>query len=387
MDNANTIKRISLPLMLISLPLTVMSVLLPMYTSELGLTPIQVTGLFSVFSLGLVVMRLFIGYISDKVGRKPVFALGLIFYALSYMIYFKAKIILLIYLGRGLQAMGAAFISISTYSMIADLNMKSNAHNFGKIDSYSQKGGLIGVILCFFALNTPELTDGWSNLFFVCSICAVIAVIYAIAFLNETKPMNKIESFGISLPGEKNKIIAFNMIICIFTSIVSSIFVLYLQKRFDSNLLEIGIAFLLPTVVIAFTSPSIGRVSDRIGNKKAMIISLIMVIITLLILPYTSNVYLFGVIWTIYCIGLTLLSVTLDSVYVQDISEEIRGVAIGKLTMGANIGTVVGPIIGGLVFQEISIQIPFIISSIGFFLLLLSYMKYKKDRSSIEDSV
>ena len=73
------LKKLSFPLLLISLPLTVMDVLLPMYTSALGLTPLQVTGLFSVFSLGLVIMRLITGYVTDKAGRKPVFIFGLMF--------------------------------------------------------------------------------------------------------------------------------------------------------------------------------------------------------------------------------------------------------------------------------------------------------------------
>lgn len=101
--------------------------------------------------------------------------------------------------------------------------------------------------------------------------------------------------------------------------------------------------------------------------------------ITLLILPYTSNVYSYGIAWTVYCIAMTLLNVTINSVYLEHIAEEIRGMAIGKLTMGANIGTVIGPIIGGLAFQEISIRSPFFISSIGFAVLLIFfYMKYNK---------
>jgi len=265
-NNEKILKKLSLPLLLISLPLTVMNVLLPMYTSALGLTPLQVTGLFTVFSLGLVIMRLLIGYIADKAGRKPVFVFGLIFYTLSYFIYSNAKIISLIYIGRGLQAIASAFISISTYSMIADLNMKNNAHNFGKVDSYSEKGGLLGIILCFFVLNTPKLVDGWSNLFMVCAIIAIIAVIYSILILNETKPISNNDFSNISLPYKKNNIILFNLIIRIFTSIVSAIFVLYLQSRFNSNLLEIGVAFLFPTVIIAFASPELGKISDSIGS-------------------------------------------------------------------------------------------------------------------------
>ncbi|HCX61605.1 MAG TPA: hypothetical protein DHU59_04100 [Clostridiales bacterium] len=206
-ESEKTLKKLSLPLLLISLPLTVMSILLPMYTTALGLTPLQVTGLFSVFSLGLVVMRLFIGYVSDKVGRKPVFILGLIVYTLSYFIYSNAKIISLIYIGRGLQAIAAALISISSYSMIADLNMKKNAHNFGRVDSYSEKGGLLGVLLCFYVLNTPELIEGWSKLFLICAVASTIAVVYSIFFLNETKSIGNNDLSNISLSSSKNNII------------------------------------------------------------------------------------------------------------------------------------------------------------------------------------
>jgi len=382
-NNEKKLEKLSLPLLLISFPLTVMSVLLPMYTSALGLTPLQVTGLFSVFSLGLVIMRLFIGHLADRFGRKPAFVLGLLFYALSYLIYSNAKTISLIYIGRSLQAIASAFVSISSYSMIADLNIKNNAHSFGKVDSYSEKGGLIGVILCFFVLNTPKLVDGWSRLFIVCTIAAIIALLYSLIYLNETKPLFNKDSSNISLPHDKNNIISFNLIVKIFTSIVSSIFVLYLQSRFDSDLLDIGIAFLLPTVIIAFALPRIGKISDNIGSRKSFAASLNMLIISLLILPFTDNAYLYGVVWTVYCIAITLFDLTLNSIYVKDIAEEIRGIAVGKLTMGANIGTIIGPIIGGLAFQKLNIKAPFFISSIGFIFLLVFVMKakqYKEDK-------
>lgn len=193
-NNDNALEKLSLPLMLISLPLTVMDVLLPMYTSVLGLTPLQVTGLISVFSLVLVIIRLSIGHIADKIGRKPVFLFGLLFYVLSYFIYSNAKTILLIYIGRTLQAIAAAFITISSYSMIADLNMKKNAYNFGIVNSYSEKGGLLGVILCFFILNTTNLIDGWSRLFMICTLATIMAVIYTSIYLMETKPLSNKDS-------------------------------------------------------------------------------------------------------------------------------------------------------------------------------------------------
>lgn len=373
------LEKLSLPLMLISLPLTVMDVLLPMYTSALGLTPLQVTGLFSVFSFGLVIIRLFIGQISDRIGRKPVFVLGLFFYALSYFIYSNANTISLIYLGRTLQAIASAFITISTYSMIADLNMKRNAHSFGIVGSYSEKGGLLGVVLSFILLNTPNLIEGWARLFIVCTLAAIIAITYSLIFIIETKPLCNKDSINISLDHNKNKILILKIFVRILTSMIYAIFVLYLQSRFSSNLLEIGIAFLLPTIVIAFASPGLGRISDSYGIKRTLTFSISMLILSSLILPFIGIINFYGVVWTVYCIAITLLDLTLNGIYVEEIAENIRGIAIGKLTMAANIGTIIGPIIGGLAFQRISIKAPFFISSIGCAVLLIVIMINKEN--------
>lgn len=377
-ESESFLKKLSLPLLLISLPSAVMSVLMPMYTSELGLTPLQITGLFSVFSLGLVIIRPLIGYISDKIGRKSIFVSGLVFYALSYYIYSNAEVLSMIYIGRGLQSVAAVFVGISSYSMVADFNMKKNAGNFGKVDSYSEKGGLLGVLLCFCVLNVPELKDGWSKLFLICTAASIIAVVYSIINIKETKTVIHNDNINVSLPVLKNKIILFNAFVRIFTSSIFSIFVLYLQRRFDSDLLEIGIAFLIPSVIIAYAYPMIGRISDNIGSRKALSYSISMLMIILLILPYANNIYLYGLVWTAYYIVSSFFGVTINSVFVEDIPEEIRGSAVGKLSMGANMGAFIGPIIGGFALQETGIRAPFFISAAGVAISLVLLMYYIK---------
>ncbi len=375
----NILAKISFPVFLISLPLAAMNVLLPIFTTRLGLTPVQVTGLFSVFSLGLVIFRIIIGHVSDRVGRKPVFISGIIFYLLSYFIYSKAETISLIYSARGLQSIATVFISISTYSMIADMNNRNNAHSFGKLNSYTEKGGLVGIALSFVFLYNNRLVVGWGYLFTTCTLAVIVALIYSIFNTIETKaaPSNNTDiKTKFLLEPHKSKVVAFNLIARIFTSIVFSIFVLYLQMKFNSDLLEIALAFILPSLVSAFASPYIGKVSDNIGAKKAVLASLIMLFVSMFVISYLGNIYWYGVVWTIYCIALTMFDVTINSVFVQDIAEESKGMAIGQLTTAANIGSIIGPIIGGLALQNAGLQSPYLISSLGFIALFLySLMK------------
>ncbi len=370
----NVLKKISLPILLISLPLTVMDVLLPIFTIQLGLTPVQITGLFSVFSLFLAAVRLVTGHISDKAGRRPVFILGISFYLLSYFIYSKAVDIPLIYMARSLQAIAAVFINISTYSMIADMNNKNNAHIFGKLSSYSEKGGLLGIALCFALLYNTSFVVGWGHLFLACTMAAAAALIYSLLNIKETKATND-ENKNIQtkflLSSEKIKISIFNLIVRIFSSTVFSVFTLYLQKRFDSDLLFVALAFIVPTIFIAFSPPYVGTISDNIGTKKATTISLAIMFISMLLITYSKNIYLYSIIWTIYYVALTMLDITLSSIFIEGISEEKRGTAIGQLSTAANIGNIIGPLVGGLAFQNIGLKAPYLISSLGFAVLFL----------------
>lgn len=374
----NVLKKISLPILLISLPLTVMDVLLPIFTIQLGLTPIQVTGLFSVFSLFLVAVRLITGHISDKAGRRPVFILGILFYLLSYFIYSKATNIPLIYAARSLQAIAAVFINISTYSMIADMNNKNNAHSFGKLGSYSEKGGLLGMALCFAILYDTSLVAGWRNLFLFCTIAAAIALIYSLLNIEETKTTddrNKNIQKKFLLSSDKVKISTFNLTVRIFSSAVFSVFTLYLQKKFDLDLLSVALAFIIPTTFIAFAPPYVGTISDNIGTKKATTISLTIMFVCMLLIPYSENIYLYSLIWTIYYVALTMLDITLSSIFIEGIAEEKRGTAIGQLSTAANIGNIIGPLVGGVAFQNIGLKAPYLISSLGFAVLLLFSFK------------
>lgn len=141
--------------------------------------------------------------------------------------------------------------------------------------------------------------------------------------------------------------------------------------KFNSDLFEIAVAFILPALASAFLSPFIGKKSDSMGTKKAVLISLAMLFASMLSISYLGSIYLFGAVWTIYCLALTMLDVTINGAFVRDTPEESKGAAVGQLTTAANIGSIVGPIIGGLALQNTGLQSPYLISSLGFAALFL----------------
>ncbi|MBM4212476.1 MAG: MFS transporter [Gammaproteobacteria bacterium] len=78
----------------------------------------------------------FIGAASDKVGRRPIYALGFVIMATAYVLYPLATEASQLFLFRGIFALGAACVSSMLAAIIADYAMESS------------RGRLVGI--CFF---------------------------------------------------------------------------------------------------------------------------------------------------------------------------------------------------------------------------------------------
>ncbi|MGL4737636.1 MAG: MFS transporter, partial [Cellulosilyticaceae bacterium] len=78
-------KRIWGAMFLIALSFGVMSLLIPMYSKEVGLSGAEIGGLFSVFSLVILLSKPLIGKWLDRASYKPVLTMGMFMYAIGFV--------------------------------------------------------------------------------------------------------------------------------------------------------------------------------------------------------------------------------------------------------------------------------------------------------------
>lgn len=361
---------LKIPMILISLPASIMGMLLPYYTLSLGLSALQTTGLFSIFSCFLLVARVAIGKWSDQTSRKRIFLLGVVGYALAYGLLGIAKSLPLLYIARGAQACAAVFVSISSSGMIADTCPDKQGNAFGQVDQYTSLGGLLGIGLCFITFRSPDFVIGWYYTFLCCAAAAVVAFVYSIREIPKTEPLNKPEQHTstTSLPIYKQYLIV-NGIACSLTSMISILFVLYVGEVFDAGLDEIAIVFLLPMVLMTYLSPKLGNQADRIGYKKAIGIGFIVAAMGVAGLPFVNSLKIFALIWCIYLVGVKFFGVALSAAYLRKLNPEQRGIQIGIYSSAGTVGAMIGPLLGGILFDRVTMQSPFILGAIVFGIL------------------
>lgn len=382
MNNVKDVKQnIYLPYMLISLPFIYMSFILPIYSKEIGMDSVQTAGLYSIFSLVVLLFRPLLGKACDKVGRKILLISSILLYCGSFYFYSISTNSTLLYVSRVIQALASPMLSISIYCFIVDYSGDKVGERIGLLETTSTRGGIIGIILAVIILNNvSSFIDGWRLFLYICCGVNIAAILYIIFRVKETKENSSI------FKREKTKfskilvkLLAADFVLCCFSSMLYPLFILYLQDKFSANLNEIGFAYMLPLLVSSIFPKYIGRIGDKQGRVKSMIIALTIGAITFAIFPSINNVLVSALVYCLINMANTLYNTASNAIFSMETHIENRGALVGTYSTISGLGAVVGPIIGGILYKTVSISAPFYLCAIGYLLTIIIIIILFKD--------
>jgi len=134
------------------------------------------------------------------------------------------------------------------------------------------------------------------------------------------------------------------------------------------GLATIGIIAGAATFGALFARPFAGYCMDHINKKICMIISLLLCGITMILLPFNSNVAYLSVIRMIYGISFAFSSITMTSCATDYVPQNKIGEGIGYIGLGIAIAAAIGPGIGLKISEKYSF--PFLFRLIGIVCIL-----------------
>ena len=136
--------------------------------------------------------------------------------------------------------------------------------------------------------------------------------------------------------------------------------------------------FLLITYVIssAVVYPS-GRIIDKIGGLKMTFIGLFFIGIFTLLYAFASNSLQFLLITIGISVSYHIWRVAMKTSIMDQTKMGGRGEQIGFYKSVEGLGTIIGPLVGGILIDTISIQAPFIFAGIlgMFFVVAISFSR------------
>jgi MFS family permease len=163
---------------------------------------------------------------------------------------------------------------------------------------------------------------------------------------------------------------------------LGAFFPLYALRHGVSNP-GIFFAFLAITLILGRSLG--GRILDMYAREKVIIPCLIVIIISIVILPFSTTLPMFILVAIIFGTGWAFLYPSLV-VYAVENSGSARGPAMGTFTALADLGAGIGPMIMGMILEWTNYPMMFfflaLIGAVNF--LYFSYTIRKKRRRSVQ---
>jgi MFS family permease len=368
---------------------------LPILAKELDPSGTLVGYVVSAWFLARVFIEIPSGVISDRIGRRRLFMVGIGLAAIGSLMCALASSIYVLIAGRALWGFGAALFFSNNTAMLIDLfDSEQRGRAVGTFQGIEFIGSLIGAPI---GAVLAEVT-GYFFVFYI--TFGLISVGCVLAFLSkELRAAGKATGITAastpSLGDSLKSLMQWGLlVVCVISftrmfvmnGVMSTVFPLYLHEALGFDVSTIGLVTAARTG--GFTAATIlsGYLSDRIGRKKTILLGL--GIEALCIYSY-SFVGALGIILPLGFVdglGAGLVSVTLTVLLSYIVRSEFRGISIGLFRTFMDVGGIAGPIVFMALMEGINTQAAFAGGAVLLFVMAFLLITVKQEHAEYTDT-
>ncbi len=366
--------------------------LLPIYLAdEMGATPPQVGLVYSIAGMVPMALQIFGGWLSDKVGRLRIIAIGAIGGSFGYIGFILSPSWEWIIVSLGLEFFSGALIAPSYGPFVAE---NSTEETRGRV--FGLTNGLFMIVTIVGPLLSGWLAGSFS--FHTLFLAACLTYLSATALriwmalaeqFRSPRPTEKptLEGFKHGLRSLAALLTAGGLVTWIFLTdgvrdvgynLSSNLQPLYLSEVGQLGVEQIGyLNALLGLVLMVVTFPA-GWLSDRIGERRAIALGFLLEGVGLTIFVLAEGFYGFVLSFMVLGAGYGLMNPAYDSLISKAIPENMRGMAFGLLWTSLGLISLPAPWLGGQLWSRFNPALPFWLTAIAALSsILLVWTKFK----------
>ncbi|HEM6146292.1 TPA: multidrug efflux MFS transporter [Streptococcus suis] len=343
------------------------------FVEELGVGPGQIeyyAGLaVSVNALAAALMAPIWGSLADRYGRKPMMvraAFAMIF-TMGGMA-FVPNVFWLLAL-RVLNGVFTGYIPNATALIASQVPKDKTGYALGTLSTGAVAGNLIGptlggILAEMFGVHTVFLLVG---------LLYVIVVLLTVFYIREDfVPIKKGEEMSVKEVFEQVKdrqmlvgLFVTSMIIIAAAQAVVPILTLYVRHlgQTDNLLFVAGFIISLPGMASLVTSGYLGKIGDRIGNHRLLLIALTYSLLINVFCVFAENPFQLGLLRFMYGFGTGALLPSVNSLLTKLTPKEGISRIFSYNQLFNNLGSVVGPMMGSAVAAHMGYDWVFYLSS------------------------
>ena len=334
--------------------------------------------LFPVLPLYALAQLLFLpvwGWISDRVGRRPVILLSLFGTALSFLLLAGAQSVATIYVARVLAGFFAASIG-TAQAVVTDVTSPAErAGGMGVLGVAFGAGMVVGPMLGGFLAAWHELLP-----FYAIAALAVANLAVAWRFLPESRPAPERPPdwkalarcfvptpVRLALAVHERRIGLFLYLffhLFMAFAVLESMITLYLGRRFGADEIDAALVFAWIGIVLVLTQGLLlRRLVPVLGEFRLVLVGLGLMIVGLFAVAIAPSYPWFFAIGSVVAVGNGLAFPTFMSLYSKACEAHQAGELLGQSQSMATTGRIVGPLWAGLVMGAVGLAAPFLVAA------------------------
>lgn len=376
----------------------------PYLAREFNATPFEIGLLLSIYSIMQFLFSPFWGALSDRIGRRPVILISLLGGCASYLMFAFSHSLTLLFVARGLA--GAFGGNISTaHAYIADVT---------KPEDRSKGMGLIGAAFGLGFIFGPLLGAGLGIIgqkigneppfglsFSALGAAALCLINFTLAsfVLKESLPPEKRaqprarKNRFRELASHLRRPVAGPLMFVFFLSGLAmaqmeAMLFPYMAEIYGWGLETSSYGFAYIGVLMVITQGVfVRRFMPLFGERRVLMAGLASFALSLALIPVAKPLALLGVVMTVLAVGNGLMRPPNLGLISVATPPEIQGEAMGVTNSLASLGRILGPAIGGWLYESVSRGAPFVfagaLTAVACGLAFLETRKLSKDPSKV----
>jgi len=332
--------------------------LLPLYAENMGATGIWLGIIFAGFSISRAILMPIIGRLSDRNGRKLFICTGLLIYAIVSLGFIWADNVSQLTLVRLIQGAAAGMIIPIAQAYIGDISPEGEE---GKWMGYFQAafftgfgfGPLMGGVLTdHFGMTVAFSTMGGLNL---------VAFLVAALFLPEirrketsTSPHPSFKEMSTS--GMVKGLFSFRLSFSLGRGAFSCFLPIFAAMYIGLSPTLIGVLLAVNILLMALLQVYSGNIADRFNRRALVILGSLINLAFLALIPLMYSFWQLLGVCVLGGLGGAISMPAASALIVDEGRKFGMGSTIAIITLAMSIGMAIGPLLGGVITDFVSIN-------------------------------
>jgi MFS family permease len=333
---------------------------MPLFLLSIGASKTTISLIEGIAESTASLLKALSGYWSDKIGKKkPFMMIGYGITAIITPLYAIARFPIQILVFRFFERIGKGIRTAPRDSLISGSIKKEEAgKTFGFQKAMDNSGAIVGPLIAFLLLSIFPLN--YSYIFLLATIPALLGVITIVFFIKEAKTEKRGSTNKLSIKQLPKKFYLFLVVVFVFT-LGNSADALLLVKTSETGIDKAYIPFvymLFNTVSVLLAIP-IGKLSDKIGREKLIILGFLVYAITYYLFGRFNSLSVYICLFMLYGLYSALTDGSQKAMISDIVTKELKGTGFGIYHAVLGITLLPASLIAGILYDKVNSNAPF----------------------------